>query len=405
MHTALLPTRTAVALLLVAIFGSASLEAQVITVNTGAGTGNTTTLADAPVDRQYQQIQPTHVDLPATIMNEKTRLDILRTMQSEQGFAMRPLPKGHKGLKLIANGTLEPAGEAYINMVTSQGVSSKPGERVVVTNVKIDHDKIVFDFNGGPDPKHRFLQHLSIGVGSSNTANPIVAAAEPASGSRLTLAFKERIPEITGAQVKQLLAPLISFDVKTPVQAYTDTLPKVLKEAILAHRALVGMNTDMVLFALGQPKSKQHEMAAQMPIEIWIFGAAPNPVTFVHINGNRVIKVEIARNGKPLEIFTEDVVSPMLQVDARAEQDQNVKIVKVGDVQRDPDRQAPAPPPTLGPSNDPASAQPGAETQVMKPVHFPTKKPDTQPGANPDDQEPAAEQPPAQGQGTSGPKR
>ena len=406
MLTALLPTRTAAALLWMPLLGFASLQAQVVTVNTGVGTGNTTTLGGAPVDRQFQQIQPTHVELPSTIMSEKNRLDILRTMQSEQGFAMRPLPKGHKGLKLIANGNLEPAGEAYIGLVTSQGMSSKPGERVVVTNVKIDHDKIVLDFNGGPDAKHRFLQHISIGMGSGNSDNPVVAAAEPASGSRLTLVFKERIPEITGAQVKQLLAPLISFDVKTPVQAYTDTLPKALKEAILAHRALVGMNVDMVLFALGQPKSKQHEMDAQMPIEIWIFGVAPNPITFVHINGNRVIKVEIARNGKPLEIFTEDVVSPLLQADARAEQDQNVKIVKVGDVQRDPDRQAPAPPPTLGPSNEPASTQPGTNTQVMKPVQFPPKRSETRPGTNPDDQEPAAEPPAApQGQGSTGPKQ
>ena len=80
------------------------------------------------------------------------------------------------------------------------------------------------------------------------TANP--------AGSRLTLAFKGHVPELTGAQVKALLAPLISFDVKTPIQAFTDTLPPKLKDAILNHHVMVGMSTDMVMFAKGQPVSK-----------------------------------------------------------------------------------------------------------------------------------------------------
>ena len=56
--------------------------------------------------------------------------------------------------------------------------------------------------------------------------------------------------------MKALLAPLISFDVKTPIQAFTDTLPPKLKDAILDHHVLVGMSTDMVLFAKGQPEHK-----------------------------------------------------------------------------------------------------------------------------------------------------
>ena len=50
---------------------------------------------------------------------------------------MRPFPRGHKGLTLAANGKLEPAGEAYLDMVTSKGLSAKPGDRVVLTDVKI----------------------------------------------------------------------------------------------------------------------------------------------------------------------------------------------------------------------------------------------------------------------------
>ncbi len=64
------------------------------------------------------------------------------------------------------------------------------------------------------------------------------------------------MPELTGKDVKALLAPLISFDVKTPIQAYTDTLPQKLKDAILNHEVWVGMSTDMVLYAKGQPRGE-----------------------------------------------------------------------------------------------------------------------------------------------------
>ena len=137
---------------------------QVITVNskTGAVTNGSTPVA-APVDRRFQQVTPTNVELPKSILDEKSRLDLIRTLDSEQGFAMRPFPKGHKGLTLEANGKLEPAGEAYLDMVTSEGLSAKPGDRLVLTDVKIEHSKIEFQINGGPDFKHRFLRHIQIG--------------------------------------------------------------------------------------------------------------------------------------------------------------------------------------------------------------------------------------------------
>ena len=94
------------------------LAAQVITVDTSGKGG---VAANGPVDRQFAQITPTHVDLPKTELDTKTRLDLIRALQSEQGFAMRPFPCGHKGLTLEANGKLDPAGENYLNMVVKAG--------------------------------------------------------------------------------------------------------------------------------------------------------------------------------------------------------------------------------------------------------------------------------------------
>jgi hypothetical protein len=363
--------------------------AQVITVDTGGGKGPVA--GTGPVDRQFAQVTPTHVDLPKTEMDPKTRILLIRDLQSEQGFANRPFPRGHKGLTLQANGKLEPAGESYLNMVLNEGLSAKPGSRVVVTDIRIDKSRIILDFDGGPDAKHRFLRHIQISagpeMGDPDTDPSLMNQAGDPAGSRVTLVFANYVPVLTTAQVKALLAPLISFDVKTPIQAYTDTLPTALKDAILDHKVLVGMNIDMVMFAKGQPNSKSREMDGQMPFEEWVYGVPPEEVDFVRINGNRVIRVEIAKEGQPLAIFTKDVVAPMLMAAGTPElaSQPNTRTVREGDVETDPDKQeAPAPPSLRKPGETlPTDTE---STGVMRPVQFPKPHPDETPGANPDEQ-------------------
>lgn len=353
---------------------TALAQKQIIIVNTQPAGG-------VAIDRRYAQIEPTKVDLSSQPIDARGHQDLLRTLTAEQGFAMRPLPRGKKGLTIEANGKLNPAGMAYVNQVNEQGLSVKPGGRIVISDIKIEKEKIVFDMNDGPDRKHEFLRHIQIGVGGSDATNPLVQddGTEP-TGTRVTLVFHKYVPEVTPAQVKALLAPLISFDMKTPVQAYTDTLPPQLKKAILDHHVMVGMNTDMVLYALGHPDDKSREVEGQTPFEEWIYGHPPQDVTFVRINGNRVIRVEIARTGQPLEVFTKDEVDGLMTTGGRPvmAQASTQRTIEMGDVHRNPDTQAPAPPPTLRKPgeklpDDKDSNTPGTMNREgpMKPVIFP----------------------------------
>jgi len=338
----------------------------------------------ATVDRRFAQIEPTHVALSQSELNAKTRQEIIRVLQSEQGFAMRPFPKGHKGLTLVANGKLEPAGEAYLTMITSQGTCAKPGDRIVLSDVKIERTKIIFDLNGGPDRKHRFLSHIQIGSGTS--MGPVVQNNDPDPvGARLTLAFQNHVPELTGADVKALLAPLISFDLKTPIQAFTDTLPPKLKDAILNHHVMVGMSTDMVLFAKGQPQTKTREMDGQMPFEEWIYGQPPKDVEFVRINGNRVIRVEVAKVGESPQIFSTDEVEGLMRTDGTPLAPSNTRAVALGDAERDPNKQAPTAPPTLRQPGETLPQEQGQQTSgTMRPVRFPKSKPTDETATQPD---------------------
>jgi hypothetical protein len=374
------------------LFAGAAL-AQVITINTATGAvTNDSTVHSTVIDRRYTQIQPTHVELSKTRLDERARLLLIRQLVAEQGFAMRPFPLGHQGLTLAANGNLAPAGEAYQQMTIAEGTAAKPGDRLVMTDVKIEPTKIVFILNGGPDIKHRFLRNIEIGGGVADA--PIVRDDGKAPvGSRLTLTFGGPIPELSGADVKALLAPLISFSVETPVVAFTDTLPQPLKEAILNHHVMVGMTTDMVLFAKGRPQTKTREMDGQIPFEEWIYGKPPEEVDFVRINGNQVIRVEIAKMGEPLAVFTKDEVSRLLLTDGTPAVPVGAKThpVEIGDVQRDPDKEAPSAPPTLRKPgetlpSDPTLRQTAGQkgVGVSGPVQFPKEKPEEMPGANPD---------------------
>jgi hypothetical protein len=72
-------------------------SAQAITIDT-SGRATTNPSQTGTVDRRYRQIEPTNISLPATQLDAKTRLELIRFLQSDQGFAMRPFPRGHKGL-------------------------------------------------------------------------------------------------------------------------------------------------------------------------------------------------------------------------------------------------------------------------------------------------------------------
>jgi hypothetical protein len=135
-----------------------------------------------------------------------------------------------------------------------------------------------------------------------------------------------------------------------------------------------------------------------MPFEEWVYGVPPQQVDFVRINGNRVIRVEIAKAGQPLAIFTRDVISPMLMAAGTPElaSQPNVRTIREGDVETDPDRQEAAPPPSL---RNPGEALPtnNGSTGEMRPVQFPKPHTDETLGANPDEQSSAspASAPPA----------
>ncbi len=358
--------RAAALLAVTTLFGGAFSNAQVFTVQREKL---------APKEANLTTVQPTAVQLSTTAITERTRQQLVRTFQADEAFAVRPLPLGTKGVVLHANGPLNPSGTAYADELQKYGISSKPGDKVVITKFEVKPDRIIFEFNDGPEKHHHIMQHIEVG-GMGGMVPMAQDDGHVPIGSRMTLVFNKFVPEMTASDVRKLIIPMIDFSLKTPVEAFADTLPPKLKGAVLNHEVLVGMNREMVLKAVGQPDQKVREMDGQTPFEEWIYGQPPHEVQFVRFNGNRVIRLEIADVGQPPVIRDKDETDGYFA-------GQFVRQVRLGDAPPTAPNQehAPTAAPTL---RKPGEQLPNAVDQdhQMKPVQYP------------DDQKPAPIPPP-----------
>ena len=336
----------------IGLAAAAAAPAQVFVV------GEKTAMADVSTD-----FHPTRVELPTTPIGERGRRELVRDLEAEQGFAHRVLPLGEE-ITLVANGNMTPSGDAYRELLYKKGQSAAPGDRVAITTVTVKPDRIVFDINGGPYLNHRFLRHIDL------NGTPVVADdGAQVTGFRLTLVFEGGIPDISAPEVKALLDPVIDFGVKTSGEAYADTLPQFLKDAIAQHDVLVGMDRKMLLAAMGAPQSKVRELVpgtTDRHYEEWIYGQMPQTVQFVRFEGDRVTQLRIAAMGQPIAVRDEDEMQGYLGPDETRE-------VAMGDGKPGSGGDSGAAPPTI---LKPGESAPGSSQRVQYPVTSSTPPPD-----------------------------
>jgi hypothetical protein len=224
-------------------------------------------------------------------LTKQTRIELIRTLQAEFGFAKKLFPKGEKGLQLNSAGQLSPDDQTLMMQVATYGPAARPGDKLQITDVVIKGSEIVFDINGGSKKKGHWYDHIEVGGGGGMVpVHQEKGAANP--GCTLALVFPKYVPEMTTADVKKLLEPVIDFSVKSPTQAYIDTLPPKIKQSIQDHQALVGMNKEMVMDALGRPPKRIRETDNNVDYEEWIYGEPPGDVQFVRFVNEEVIRVE-----------------------------------------------------------------------------------------------------------------
>jgi hypothetical protein len=172
------------------------------------------------------------------------------------------------------------------------GPAAKPGDLARITDIQFKEDHIRFEINGGPVKKQKWYQRIQIqGANGSTPVAPSDSKAN-ARGSFVDLYFEKHVPDLTGPELKQALRPVFDFDSKSPLEAYLETVPPKVKEAIKSHHVLVGMNRDMVIYAKGRAPKKIREHDGEVEYEDWIYGAPPQDVDFVRFVGDEVVRVE-----------------------------------------------------------------------------------------------------------------
>ena len=217
-------------------------------------------------------------------------MELLRGLSAEYATAKVPLPRSKTPLNLQTDGTFDT--KEWTDANKKFGPAARLGDLVQVTKVDIQKDTIVFEINGGMRAKGGWKDHISIGMNGGmnpiNGGNPTNAPG----GTTIALRFNEAIGEITSADVKKMLKPVLDFNQQSATEQYAETLPPEVKKAVAEKRVIVGMDREQVILAVGKPLRKDRETKEGVEQEDWIYGIPPGKVMFVTFQGTKVVKVK-----------------------------------------------------------------------------------------------------------------
>ncbi len=225
-------------------------------------------------------------------ISKQTRMEMIRLLNAEFAWVKKPIPHGDKGITIKPTGEITPNDQDLYMQIVQRGPVARPGERVQITNVEFKGKRLIFEINGGPVKKAKWYQRIQISSGNAATNVAPGPDNTNAKGAILFLEFKDYVPEMTLQEVKDILKPILDFTVKSAAQAYTETLPENVRNAIRDHKVLVGMNKEMVTYAKGRPPQRVRESKDGVQYEEWIFGQAPQDVEFVRFKGDEVVELK-----------------------------------------------------------------------------------------------------------------
>jgi hypothetical protein len=292
-------------------------------------------------------------------MSKQTRYEIIRDFETQIFYSRSAFPMGTKGL-VLKNGTTSPSGPELQQLLALWGPAVRPGDPAHISFVQIKPDHIHFDINGGPVHRKKWYQHISV-AGANGAEVPLSPnqSQQNPHGSYLDLYFEKYVPEMTAQQLRDLLFPVLDFTAHNKEEAYLDTVPPKVKQAILAHNVLVGMNSEMVLHARGKPPKKVREKDGETDYEEWIYGEAPADVDFVRIIGDEVVRVETMKIGGQKIVRTDkEVILEKPDKDTEAKKEQQDRPANAPSLRRPGEDQENAPKPADGISPVPIAEPP-----------------------------------------------
>ena len=252
--------------------------------------------ADAPEAAATVQSSPPS-DHSSKPLQPQSRLLLIRFVDGEFARVVQPLPGGKKGYKVPAGKPLDM--QRLSDALRLNGTAASQGDTIQITSIEFHSDQIVLMINGGGKKHFHLRDHLQIGVGGvSTTPSPQSQtesyAQQQIPGATLVLDYAHGVPDMSPDDLKRDLSVLLDFSKQRSATVnWIDTLAPQFQQAIKDQRAVIGMDSEMVLAAMGRPEHKVRERDVEgNDTEDWIYGTPPSRTTFVTFEGDTVIRVK-----------------------------------------------------------------------------------------------------------------
>lgn len=225
-------------------------------------------------------------------LQPESRLTLIRFVDGEFARVVKPIPTGKKGFHLKVG---EGVDEKAVRM-TAGGSSINPGDQAQVTHLEFRSRQIVVDINNGARGKTRLRDRIHLQIGGMPTVST-TGQDYPSNtnvGATIYLDFEKPLPDMTPDDLKQYLSAFLDFSKQhSAAVQWIDTLPPEVQKAIQDKRAVVGMDHEMVVAAIGRPDKKVREKGPDgNELEDWIYGKPPEKTVFVVFEGDKVTQVK-----------------------------------------------------------------------------------------------------------------
>jgi len=219
------------------------------------------------------------------------RVEITRGLMAEYAKAKVLVPRSKKPLEINSDGTYDK--REWSDIAKESGPAARTGDMIQITKIDIEADRLVLQLNHGFKGGRHWYDGMQVQGPMSGTSVPVSNSDSNApGGTSLAILFHKPLEPIKSAELKKILSTVLDFDPHSVTEIYSETLPPATQEAIKAKRAVVGMNHEQVMMAMGRPEHKSRETNDGIETEDWVFGTPPGKITFITFKGDKVIKVK-----------------------------------------------------------------------------------------------------------------
>ncbi|HKS68084.1 MAG TPA: hypothetical protein VJR26_12665 [Candidatus Acidoferrales bacterium] len=238
-----------------------------------------------------------HDEKHSSRLGDAGKLAIIRYVDGEYAKALQPLPHEKDGFKVAVGKPLNMKELQY--ELRHEGAIANPGDTVQITSIEFRGKEIAVQINGGGKKKFHLREHLQVGMGNL-PAPPMADHPNEGRGTTIILDYGRAVPDLSPDDLKHDLSALLDFSKHSAAVNWFDSLPPDIQQAIREHRAIVGMDQEMVIAALGRAGHKVRERNTKgEDTETWIYGNPPAKTVFVVFINEKVSRVEVFNDPSP----------------------------------------------------------------------------------------------------------